>query len=202
MEDINNMKSACNTYELARDVEKSIRHNQVVNNYQTPKNRSKLQEYLSRDNVKEYNSIIIDKSFRNLGGQPRKFTQGYNECKEEVEDYFKTCMRLEMIPTITALCLWLGCSTDTLYTYAKNKQMYEYGDILKNAIDVCKLCNENGAIEGGISPQVFALLASNYYGLNTSQQLEIKPVIDNQVNNANTMKIIQEQIALENKDKS
>ena len=41
------------------------------------------------DNVKEYNSIIIDKSFRNLGGQPRKFTQGYNECKEEVEDYFK-----------------------------------------------------------------------------------------------------------------
>lgn len=193
------MAIACDTYELAKDIEKAQRHNAVINNYQTPKNKSKLQEYLSRPNVKEYNSIIIDKSFRNLGGKPRKFTQGYQACSEEVTEYFQLCTRLEMIPTITALALWLGCSTDSIYTYAKNKQMYEYSDILKNAIDVCKLCNENGAIEGGISPQVFSLLASNYYGLNTSQQVEIKPIIDNQVNNANTMKIIKEQIALENK---
>lgn len=107
-----------------------------------------------------------------------------------------------MIPTVSALCLWLGCSKDVIYDYAKNVQMYEYGEILKNAIDICRLSNENGAIEGGISPQVFSLLASNYYGLNTSQQVEIKPVIDNQVNNANTMKIIQEQLELESKDKS
>ena len=196
------MAIPCDTYQLARDIEKAQRHNQVINSYQTPKNKSKLQEYLSRPNVKEYNSIVIDKSFRNLGGQPRKFTQGYKECQEEVQEYFQLCMRLEIIPTISALCLWLGCSKDVIYDYAKNVQMYEYGEILKNAIDICRLCNENGAIEGGISPQVFALLASNYYGLNTSQQVEIKPVIDNQVNNANTMKIIQEQIALENKDKS
>ena len=196
------MAIACDTYKLAEDIRKQQRHNQVINNYQPPKNRSKLQEYLSRPNVKEYNSIIIDKTFRNLGGKPKKFTQGYQECNEEVTEYFQLCMRLEMIPTITALALWLGCSTDSIYTYAKNKQMYEYSDILKNAIDVCKLCNENGAIEGGISPQVFSLLASNYYGLNTSQQVEIKPIIDNQVNNANTMKVIQEQIALENKSKN
>ena len=194
------MAMACDTYQLARDIEKAQRHNAVINNYQTPKNKSKLQEYLSRPNVKEYNSIIIDKTFKQCG-KPKKFTQGYQECQEEINDYMQTCVRCEIIPTISSLCLWLGCSRETLYKQARDKQMYEYSDILQGAIDVCRFCNESGAIDGSISPQVFSLLASNYYGLNTSQQVEIKPIIDNQVNNANTMKIIQEQIALESQTK-
>ena len=204
-EDFNNVTSACDTYKLAEDVERGIRHNNAIKHLTSKplnKSKTKLQEYLSQDNVKEYNSLVIDKSFKNCGLKTKKFMLGYNECKEEIEEYFQLCTRLNIIPTITALCLWLGCSKDTIYTYAKNKQMYEFSDLIKNAIDVCKLCNENGAIEGGISPQVFSLLASNYYGLNTSQQVEIKPVIDNQVNNSNTMKVIQEQIALENKSKN
>ena len=187
--------------DLAEDLEKAKRHNAVLqqmNNYTPPKNKSKLQEYLSRPNVKEYNSIIIDKTF-NQCGQPKKFQNGYNECQEEIQDYFQLCMRCECIPSVSALALWLGCSVDTLYTSAKNKQMYEYSDLLQNAIDICKLSNESGAVDGSISPQVFSLLASNYYGLNTSQQVEIKPILqDNQVNNVNTMKVIQEQLQLEN----
>lgn len=195
------MAIPCDTYQLARDIEKAQRHNQVINNYQTPRNKSKLQEYLSRPNVKEYNSIVIDKTFKQMD-KPLKYSKGYKECQEEINDYMQTCVRCEMIPTISSLCLWLGISRKTLYEQANDKQMYEFSNILQGAIDVCRFCNETGAIDGSISPQVFALLASNYYGLNTSQQVEIKPVIDNQVNNANTMKIIQEQIALENKDKS
>lgn len=201
MEDINNMKSACDTYQLARDIEKAQRHNAVINNYQTPRNKSKLQEYLSRPNVKEYNSIVIDKTFKQMN-KPLKYSKGYQECQEEINDYMQTCVRYEMIPTISSLCLWLGIGKTKLYEQANDKQTYEYANLLQGAIDVCRFCNETGAIDGSISPQVFSLLASNYYGLNTSQQVEIKPVIDNQVNNANTMKIIQEQIALENKDKS
>ena len=187
--------------DLAEDLEKAQRHNQVIQSYQTPKNKSKLQEYLSQPNVKEYNSIMIDKSFKQIG-RPKKFSKGYKECQEELEEYFQLCVRLNMIPTISSLCLWLGCSKDVLYDYSKNKQMYEFSELLFTAINVCKFCNESGAIDGSISPQVFSLLASNYYGLNTSQQVEIKPVIDNQVNNANTMKIIQEQIALEKESKN
>ena len=190
--------------DLAEDTEMAKRHNSVItqlSNKPIPKSKSKLQDYLSQPNVKEYNALIVDKSFSQCG-KPKKFTKGYNECQEEIKDYFKMCSSLNVIPTITALCLWLGCSKDVLYDYSKNKQMYEYSDLLQNAIDFCKFCNENGAIDGSISPQVFSLLASNYYGLNTSQQVEIKPVMDNQVNNANTMKIIQEQIALENNSKN
>ena len=194
------MAIACDTYQLARDIEKAQRHNAVINNYQTPKNKSKLQEYLSRPNVKEYNSIIIDKTFSQMN-KPLKYSKGYQECQEEIHDYMQTCVRCEIIPTISSLCLWLGVSKTTLYEQANNKQMYEYANLLQGAIDVCRFCNETGAIDGSISPQVFSLLASNYYGLNTSQQVEIKPVLqDNQVNNINTMKVIQEQLQLENNE--
>ena len=35
------MAISCNTYELARDIEKGQRHAKVINNYQTPRNKSK-----------------------------------------------------------------------------------------------------------------------------------------------------------------
>lgn len=187
--------------DLAEDLEKAKRHNAVLqqmNNYTPPKNKSKLQEYLSRPNVKEYNSIIIDKTFKQMN-KPLKYSKGYKECQEEVADYLQTCIRLEVIPTISSLCLWLGIGRERLYEQARDEHTYEYSHILQGAIDVCRFCNETGAIDGSISPQVFSLLASNYYGLNTSQQVEIKPVLqDNQVNNINTMKVIQEQLQLEN----
>ena len=60
------------------------------------------------------------------------------------------------------------------------------------------MVNEMGALAGKIPVTLFQFLSTNYYGLKNTQQVEIKPSIDKTVDNQETLKVIQEQIASEN----
>lgn len=198
------MAMSIDTYKFAEEVREAQRHNAVINNYVTPKTKgSKLQEFISRDNVREYHTALITKTFKNIEKPTQdvaKCLTSYENCLNEVTDFFVLCMQKQMIPTISSLCLWLGIGSDTLYTKAKNKQTFVGASIFSEAISICRAFTENGALDGSISPQVFSLLGKNYFGLHDNQEITLTPKADNsQVNTLNTMKVIQEQLTHEDK---
>ena len=168
----------------------------------TNSSKSKMSEYLSQDNVKSFNRIVISRNFDKLEERHKNKSQqvfnNYDECLCDVEDYFKLCDKYNIIPTIASMSLYLGVNKETIYQYANNPKMYECSNILKTAIQTCQAYHENAFISGEIPPVAFIFYAKNYYGM--KDQTDVRFNQDNQDNtilNSNTMETIKEQIELE-----
>ena len=72
---------------------------------------------------------------------------------------------------------------------------------LKNAIKVCHAYQEEATLHGNVNPVLYMFLAKNYYGLQDTNTLNLtSQLTDNTINTNNTMKVIQEQLLLENKE--
>ena len=168
----------------------------------TNSSKSKMSEYLSQDNVKSFNRIVISRNFEKLEERHKSKSQqifnNYDECLCDVEDYFKLCDKYNIIPTIASLSLYLGVNKETIYQYANNPKVYECSNILKTAIQTCQAYHENAFISGEIPPVAFIFYAKNYYGM--KDQTDVRFNQDNQESNllnSNTMETIKEQIELE-----
>lgn len=161
-----------------------------------------MSEYLSKDNVKAFNRIVVSRNFEKLEEKHKtnnnQVFKNYDECKNDIEDYFKLCDKYDIIPTIASMSLYLGTSRETLYTIANNPKTYEFSDILKSAIATCQAYHENAFMSNEISPVAFIFYAKNYY--NMKDQTDVRFNQDNQNDttlNNNTMQIIKEQIESE-----
>ena len=183
-------------YTTTRDERKQM----VIDKHNpTNSSKSKLTEYLQQPNVKKYNSIITSKSFDIVAsrGYPRAFNS-FNECLEEVEDYFKLCYDCNIIPTIASLSLYLGLNRETLYNYANNPKTYDYSNILRMAINTCQSYQETAVLDGSIPSVPFIFLSKNYFGLKDTTDISFNNNQDtNIMNNTNTMQVIKEQIESE-----
>ena len=165
-----------------------------------PSYRSKLQEYLSLPNVKEFNRELRNRGFSNCGntplGRPRALVDR-ETCLRELSAFFELCDRCKVIPTVTGMFTFLGTDRDTIY-YTMNDKTCEFSDLVKQAVNTCHISNEMGAIDGSISSSLYIFLSKNYYGMKDTSDIQITPVQNNVIDTNNTMRIIQEQLALEN----
>lgn len=159
-----------------------------------PKN--KVSQWLREDNVKAFNKILLDKAFM------KHFSLTEPEVlRRELKGYFECCYSHDIVPTISSMSVWLGVNKDTIYSNIANKT--RVADVLSQAVDFCHSVNENGAISGNINTVLYMFLSKNYYGMKDNSTLNLTTGIqDATVNNTNTMKVIQEQIALEHHDKT
>ena len=172
-----------------------------------PKNscKSKLSEYLSQENVKCFNRIVVSKNFDRLReetklGRKQIFSSN-EECLNEIEDYFKLCDKYDMIPTIASLSLYLGVNRETLYNYANNHKSYTFSNIVKSAIDTCQSYQETAVLDGTIQSVPFIFLSKNYFGLKDQTDVNISANNQDNTINSNTMATIKEQIAMEEEQK-
>lgn len=167
------------------------RSNMVIMKNNPNSTKSKMSEYLSRDNVKSFNRIVVSKSFEKLDEKNKKKSQqifsDYDECKEEIESYFKLCDQYDIIPTIASMSLYLGVNRDTLYTIANNSKTYVCSDIVKTAIATCQAYHENAFMSGEVPPVAFIFYAKNYY--NMKDQTDVRFNQDNQDNGITTQSI-------------
>lgn len=165
-------------------------------------NINKITEYMSQPNIREFNAIVVDKSFSKIDitrkGRPQPF-KSREECLNEIEGYFKLCYDYKVIPTISSMALYLGLNRDTLYDHVKNESS-DFSDILKKAIDTCQSYQELPALDGTLSAPTWIFTAKNYFNMKDSQDVNISATNQPQIN-ANTMDAIKEQISLENDPK-
>lgn len=159
-------------------------------------NNDKLTNYLSQDNVKAYNMVLMDKS---LGTKPRQSFGSIEECQEEVSGYLKLCNDYNMIPTIASLCVYVGVCRDTLYTLAKNPNC-QYAYILQKAIDICHSHLEVGSLSGTI-PSILAIFyGKNYYNLTDNSTVNLTTSLLENTTSQNTMNVVREQLEIESKN--
>ena len=162
---------------------------------------NKLVEYMSQPNIREFNAIVVSKSFERLRKRPkgRPMTYGSREeCLEEVEGYFKLCHEYNVLPTISSMALYLGFTRESLYEYARN-DAFDLTDILKNAIDTCQSYQEAPALDGTLSAPTWIFTAKNYFNMKDTQDVSISATNTPQTN-PNTINAIKEQIQLERED--
>ena len=162
---------------------------------------NKLVEYMSQPNIREFNAIVVSKSFERLKksnkGRPISYASR-EECLEEVEGYYKLCHDYNVLPTISSMALYLGFNRDSLYEYAKN-EAYDFSDILKNAINTCQAYQEAPALDGTLSAPTWIFTAKNYFNMKDTQDVNVSATNQTQTN-PNTLNAIKEQIQLENED--
>ena len=184
-----------------RDIYTQEERNQEVINKGTPKNSNlhKIIDYMSQPNIKEFNALIIDKSFDRLKtsnkGRPQIFASR-EECIEEVEGYFKLCYDYNILPTIASLALYLGFNRDSLYANMNNP-MCDFSDVLKNAVATCQSMQELPALDGTLAQPTYIFNAKNYFNMKDTQDVNLSATNQPQTN-PNTLNAIKEQISLEN----
>ena len=176
---------------------------QMVINRGNPTNssKSKMSEYLSQDNVKSFNRIVVSRKFDKLEEKHKKKSQqvfdNYDECLNDVGDYFKLCDKYNIIPTIASLSLYLGVNKETIYQYANNPKMYECSNILKTAIQTCQAYHENAFMSGEIPPVAFIFYAKNYYGMKDQTDVRFNQDQNNDTISSDSVSALKEQIAQE-----
>ncbi len=159
-----------------------------------PKN--KVSQWLGEPNVKAFNKILLEKAFM----KHISLTEP-NVLKEELKQYFECCYANEIVPTISSMSVWLGVNIDTIYSNSHSQN--QCSEVLSQAINFCHSINENGAISGTINSVLYMFLSKNYYGMQDNSTLNLTTGLqDTTVNNTNTMKVIQEQLALEHTAKT
>ena len=174
------------------------RRQQVISKGNVRSTPNKMTEYLSRENVKTFNRIVVSKNFDKLhekrGRGKKQVFDNYDECLEEVESYFKLCDEYNIIPTIASLSLYLGVHRDTIYTIANNPKIYEYSDVMKSAIQTCQGYHEQAFMSNELSPVAFIFYGKNYYNLKDTTDVRFNQ--DNQDNTitSDSMIAIKEQI--------
>lgn len=152
--------------------------------------------YFAKDNVKEYQKEMLTHLFGKDSGK-KKGRGGFFESEEElnkwIEKYFTLAMEHEVVPTISALCTYLQCNRDTLYTHANNPSSPFY-DSCKNAIDYCHACLESGASESQLNSIAYIFQAKNYFNMKDVQEVKVAPNQNQISNNADTLNALKEQI--------
>lgn len=163
---------------------------------------NKIVEYMSQPNIREFNAIVVDKAFSKIDttrkGRPSIFSSR-EECKNEVEGYFKLCYQYSVIPTISSLALYLGYSRDSLYD-SMNNETCDFSDILKNAVQMCQSYQELPALDGTLSAPTWIFTAKNYFGMKDTQDVNVSAT-NNIQTSTQTINAIKEQISSESDTK-
>ena len=176
---------------------------QMIINRGNPTNssKSKMSEYLSKENVKSFNRIVVSRNFEKLEEKHKNKSQqifsNYEECLNEIGDYFKLCDKYDIIPTIASMSLYLGVSRDTIYAMANSPKVYECSDILKTAIATCQAYHENAFMSNEISPVAFIFYAKNYYGMKDQTDVRFNQDQNNDTIASDSVNALKEQIAKE-----
>lgn len=159
-----------------------------------PKN--KVSQWLSEPNVKTFNKILLEKAF-----MKHFYLTDVEDIKLELQGYFECCYANDIVPTISSMSVWLGVNKDTIYDNIARKTTV--AEVLSQAVDFCHSINENGAISGSINSVLYMFLSKNYYGMHDNSTINLTTGLQEPtINNTDTMKVIQEQLALEHTSKT
>lgn len=180
---------------------KEEREQMVIDRGNPKGTKSKMSEYLSQENVKSFNRIVVSKNFERLEEKHKNKSQqifkDYDECLNDVGEYFKLCDKYNIIPTIASMSLYLGVNKETIYQYANNPKMYECSNILKTAIQTCQAYHENAFMSGEVPPVAFIFYAKNYYGMKDQTDVRFNQDQNDNTISSDSVDALKEQIAQE-----
>lgn len=184
-------------------IDKDTRTQTVIDTMDTPNNNfshsnNKVKEYMSSEDVKQFNQLLIDKSLNENTCKRYSGFNDYDKIKEEIVEYFKLCDRYNTIPTVTSLGCYLGISESNIILNSEDKTC-PIRDNLKSALITCHTVLQNATIDGVVNSVLYIYLSKAQYGLNDNTVITFNTNNDNTISTSSTMKALQQQIELEKK---
>ena len=163
-------------------------------------NQNKLSQFLKQPNVKEFNKVMYSRAFLDMQGRKPFCIESEEVCRQECLEFFDLCYKYDMIPSVASLAVYLRIDVETIYSNINNPNS-PVGKCLKNALNMCHSIQQDSTIHGSINPVLYMFLSKNYHNMKDTNTLNLTTQLtDTTINNQNTMKVIQEQILLENKE--
>lgn len=190
------------TEDIADINKRNIIENAIIKQKNSKNNNSTVNKgslaYLSKDNVKGFNKEMQKKVFNSSGvGRPYAF-QSIEQLKEDLSEYFETCDKYGVMPTVSNLALWLNVNPDTLYEHRNNSNS-PFSEIIKNTFNYLHSIMQDGTLAGEINPVTYIFLSKNYYGMRDDKNIQVTAQGNQSpVNNQETMSAIQKQLEEEN----
>lgn len=178
-------------------IEKAMKTQRNPKNNNSTVNKGSL-AYMAKDNVKGFNKEMQKRVFNSTGvGRPYAF-KSVEKLQEDMSEYFETCDKYGVMPTVSNLALWLNVNPDTLYEH-RNRSDSPFSEIMKNTFNYLHSIMQDGTLAGEINPVTYIFLSKNYYGMRDDKNIQVTAQGNSSpVNNQETMSAIQKQIEEEN----
>ena len=105
------------------------------------------------------------------------------ELSDRFEKLFTMCFNNNFIPTVEALALCSGMDRRTIHDIEIGNTHKGDGmsDVIKKAKDFIATVEAELARDGEINSTVYIFRAKNYFGMSDKQEIEVKPVIGNDI---------------------
>lgn len=105
------------------------------------------------------------------------------ELADRFEKLFTMCFNNNFIPTVEALALCSGYDRRSLWDIENGITHKGDGmsDVIKKAKDFISTLEAELARDGEINSTVYIFRAKNYFGMTDKQEIEVKPVMDNNI---------------------
>lgn len=161
---------------------------------------NRLQDYINQPNVKNFNMLLLDRSFSKIGERnicdTMPIFSNVEYAKNEIVEYFKTCNEYHMTPHVGSLCSFLGIRRNELVYYSSHPEICPTALVLAEALDYCQYILEENVINDKLDPRTYAYMGANYFRMMTnSTVVDFKPTFDNQgFTNSESLTVLREQL--------
>ena len=169
-------------------------HAKVVNN--DPSVQLNRKGFFGQENVQQYNKEMITRLFDYRANKKMgrgMFFDTPEELAEWMYSFFDLCSRTAITPTVSGLCCYLKCGSETLKIHANNPDSPFY-ELCNSALQYCHAALEIGATEGKLNSVAYIFQAKNSFNMRDQQEIAVHTNTERElINSEETLKALKEQ---------
>ena len=156
---------------ISQDLDPNINLN--INQTKLSEQARDARNYMSLPTSKQYHLEMVKRTFT----KNAPYTDP-DELQIQFADYFKLCYEFKKTPTIEGLCIYAGISLVGFQIHIKEPQSI-FHEVCVKAKSLIHEFTQQAAIEGYISPQMYSLLAKNYWNFVTNSDNNVVVINNN-----------------------
>lgn len=161
----------------------------------TPMKQVNSTGFFGQDNVVDWSKELVTRGFQNMN--KRKEGRGVfdkiDNLQEEFAGYVDLCNRTKVVPTVSALCFYLGVSRETFYLHANNPNS-PYFDDCKMMLEYCHASLETGASESKVNSVAYIFQGKNYFGMQDQTNIALSTAMQQPTTSTSSLEVLEQQV--------
>lgn len=161
----------------------------------TPMKQVNSTGFFGQDNVVDWSKELVTRGFQNMN--KRKEGRGVfdkiENLQEQFAGYVELCNQTKVVPTVSALCFYLGVSREVFYSHARNPNS-PYVDECKMMLEYCHAALETGASESKVNSVAYIFQGKNYFGMQDQTNIALSTAMQQPTTSTNSLEVLEQQV--------
>ena len=158
----------------------------------TPMKQVNSTGFFGQDNVVDWYKELVTQNM-NKRKEGRGVFDQIDNLQDEFAGYVDLCNRTKVVPTVSALCFYLGVSRDMFYSHANNTNS-PYHDDCKMMLEYCHASLETGASESKVNSVAYIFQGKNYFGMQDQTNIALSTAMQQPVTSTNSLEVLEQQV--------